>query len=141
MRGPLGSLGCLCFLVLAGVLPAPASLGSNEQKASAKAKLPLTDDFGDLLPEGVFYRLGTTRLRHSDLQGLIFSADGKLVLSHGGASDLRVWDVATGKLVQRIPDSHDFDCLIASPSDRLLAATRKNSVYLLDKATGKQLAR
>jgi WD40 repeat protein len=141
MRARYRSLVGLYLLLLAGVFAAPHLLASNEQQAAAKAKTPRTDDFGDPLPDGVFYRLGTTRLRHADLQGLIFSKDGKQVLSHGGTCDLRVWEVATGKLLQRFPFSHDFDCLIASPDDQLLAGTWKNSVFLLEKTTGKQLAR
>jgi RNA polymerase sigma factor (sigma-70 family) len=58
---------------------------------------PGTDLHGDALPDGAVARLGTVRFNHGrNLRSLVFSADGKVILSHGGGL-LRLWDAATGK--------------------------------------------
>jgi WD40 repeat protein len=103
---------------------------------------PRTDPFGDPLPEGALYRLGTVRLRHWMVTRLSFLAGGARLLSVGWAGDLRVWDVATGRLVRRhdLPDGHSLSDVVASPDGRLLAAASKDRVLLLDAASGRQLA-
>src|SRR5947209_2587923 len=58
------------------------------------------DAYGDPLPPGAVARLGTTRLRQSEaVHGLVFTADGKGLLSVG-SSTVRLRDVATGRLVR-----------------------------------------
>ena len=140
-----GALGCLLIISLALVSPLGSSVGfSSGDKPLAKAKPPRIDLFGDPLPDGVFYRLGTVRLRHQYTATLIFSADGSQLLSQGTTPDLRVWDVATGRILQQFASApQGRSHLIASPDDRYLACVRGNAydVLLLDKATGKELAR
>ena len=74
------------------------------------------DHFGDPLPPGALERLGTTRLAApGGLNSVLFSFDGKhLITSHILESGpnfgkvnvetdgIRVWDVATGKLLKKI---------------------------------------
>jgi WD40 repeat protein len=60
-----------------------------------------TDLYGDPLPPGAVARLGTIRLRHADGRAVTFSEDGKRLISCGIGGEVRVWDVATGKLVRR----------------------------------------
>jgi WD40 repeat protein len=109
------------------------------------AKPPGTDWFGDPLPERVFYRIGTVRLQHEHVQALIFSADGSHLLSQGMPSELRVWDIATGRAIRQMAVPEDLNrCgpVIASPDDRYLACVADaDSPALLDKATGKVIAR
>src|SRR5436309_16060178 len=58
---------------------------------------------GDLLPAGALARIGSVRLRHgSEVEGLAFSADGKVLASAGHDSTIRIWVVATGKERGRI---------------------------------------
>ncbi|HYV37138.1 MAG TPA: WD40 repeat domain-containing protein [Gemmataceae bacterium] len=116
--------------------PLTAAAQSEQKKAA-----PRLDQFGDPLPEGAFYRLGTERMRHSSAETLIFSADGKQLLSGGGrTTELRVWDIATGDLLKKLPQECPYGHLIASPDDRYLAAECNASVMLIDKANGKILA-
>jgi WD40 repeat protein len=108
--------------------------------ASARAQPPSnTDAFGDPLPAGAFYRLGTVRLRHQSTQTMHFSADGSQVLSQGYGM-LRLWDVASGALKRQLP-APKGGRLIASPDDRFLAGVADDKVVLADKASGHELAR
>jgi WD40 repeat protein len=60
---------------------------------------------GEALPPGLLSRIGRTLLRHpnngSAVNCLAFAPDGKALASAAG--DIRTWDVATGKQVQRLP--------------------------------------
>src|SRR5262249_34762098 len=72
----------------------------------AESRQPKTDQFGDPLPDGAIARLGTVRLRHgSVVHGLAFAPDGKTVASASNDGTARVWDVATGKELQRLEDT------------------------------------
>src|SRR5271155_2795029 len=62
------------------------------------------DAYGDPLPPGALFRLGTQRLRHGAITSLAWSPDGKWVASAAGLGNVnsaRVWDAATGKLVSQ----------------------------------------
>ena len=135
--------GCLLILFLAFFSPAAVvGLPDGEQNPVAKAKPSGKDSFGDPLPDGAFYRLGTVRMRHEHPVTLIFSADGSQLLSQGMTSDLRVWDVATGRILQQLAAPEGRRNLIATQDDRYLACVAdSHRVLLIDKATGKELAR
>lgn len=143
-----------CLLLAAVVHRAPSAALADAsqleaQKSIARQNLPRLDSFGDPLPEGVHYRLGTVRLRHLHVATMLFSSDGTKLLSHGWTEDLRLWDVASGRLVSQFPLPKDLtgyvhDCrhLIASPDDRYLACVANfRHVVLFDKATANELAR
>jgi WD40 repeat protein len=139
------TFACLAITTIALLAPMGADAACSaggKQNPPAKAKPARTDAFGDPLPDGVFYRVGTVRLRHEHTASLIFSADGSQLLSQGFTPDLRVWDVATGRILQQVV-SPGGSRVIASRDDRYLACIRSNSyqMLLLDKATGKELAR
>src|SRR5262245_44348315 len=128
-----------CWLIISLAL-----FSFSEAAADCLARdKPSLDSFGDPLPEGVFYRLGTVRLRHQHTQTLICSADGSQLHSQGATPDLRVWDVATGRILQQIAAPEHCRHLIASPDDRYLACVASvgklgavPQVVLLDKASG-----
>jgi WD40 repeat protein len=116
-------------------------LGLTENAAAQFAwpVVPRTDAQGDPLPEGVFYRLGTNRVRHWWIKTLIFSADGSQVLSQGD-KELRLWDVASGRLVRQTND-HSFDtCLTASPDGRYLADVIGGCIHVVEWKTGDVIA-
>jgi WD40 repeat protein len=73
----------------------------NQRKSAKEQQASPDQDYP--LPPGAIVRLGTTRLRHGDDIGFLgFSADGKTIVACGG-DYTRIWDAATGKLVQRFP--------------------------------------
>ena len=105
--------------------------------ASSQAWAQPKDLLDDPLPDGALYRLGTTRLQHGiAVNNLRFSADGKKVISTSYHRDTsKVWDVATGKLLDTQPSAF----FIASPDGKLLAGREKSSLVIKDAATNKQI--
>jgi hypothetical protein len=86
---------------------------------------PRIDRFGDPLPEGCLYRLGSLRLRHPMVTHLSFSANDIRLNSIGWTPDRLTWDVRTGRLLSRVtfPGGHAPDHLTASPDGRFLAGS------------------
>lgn len=135
------------LVVLAAALP---RLSGQDKRVQSK---PATDAFGDSLPDGVLYRLGTKRMRHGSTNALIFSADGRQLLSFGHAPgevkrttsgvvyqelkpSLRLWDIATGELLKQKALDASEKSVIAAPNDQYLAAIAYGGeVLLLDKRT------
>ncbi len=93
-----------------------------------------------------------------NVHGIVFSPDGKTLISGGDDRTIRFWDTSTGKEVRRIADHPGMVSRLAlSPDGKVLAslgATRKefktatstsimwlpdNKVHLWDAATGKKL--
>jgi WD40 repeat protein len=80
------------------------------------------DRFGDPLPNGAIYRLGTTRYRPSNTYGqFALSPDGK-VFATGEYREVRVWDVKTGKPIWscQLPGEMKSDRLLFSPDSQTL---------------------
>ncbi|MBI4348375.1 MAG: protein kinase [Elusimicrobia bacterium] len=76
------------------------------------------------------------------LTGLVFSPDGRFLLSAGGvqgAGDVRLWDVAGGRLRQQlsIPAKH-FPIALSSDGKTLAASPRGSGsgIHILDMASG-----
>src|SRR5262249_51497788 len=59
-----------------------------------------TDLYGDPLREGAIARLGTVRLRHGG-GPVVFSSDGKQLISVNSGLVAQTWDVATGRELDR----------------------------------------
>lgn len=100
-----------------------------------------TDLYGDPLPPGAVARLGTIRLRHARAD-VVFSQDGRQLLSCGCDGELRVWDVATGKRLRRkrLFGSEDTETVRIAP-DRATVAdwSGGSTVSLCNINTNKQL--
>jgi RNA polymerase sigma factor (sigma-70 family) len=110
--------------------PTPAEGG---QRAGA-------DHHGDPLPPGALARLGTGRLRHeSNGWGgpVVFSPDGKTLISGGDDTKIRLWDRDTGKQVGVLqgPPSKDLarsiTALAVSADGKLLASADANQTLRL----------
>jgi RNA polymerase sigma factor (sigma-70 family) len=72
-----------------------------------------------------------------------FTPDGKLVAFPGDAPRIRLWDVATGKVVRGIdgPRNPYFQALSFSPDGKTLVWEDDDSVVLDDVSTGKEIGR
>jgi WD40 repeat protein len=106
---------------------------------------PRVDLHGDPLPPGAVTRLGTLRLRQAGgVSAFAFSHDGKLLATGGGLEDewLHVWDVETGKLVQRLR-ANGVTLIAFSPDGKTIAVARQEArrYCLLDLETGRERLR
>src|SRR5262245_14157319 len=107
-----------------------------------------TDLHGDPLPPGAVTRLGTARLRHFHADGLTFSKDGRRLITcseFDGA--IRIWDAASGKLVERKLFPHKpgtkerFSWVRLHPGGAMAQAYLDDKLYLYDVATGEERRR
>jgi RNA polymerase sigma factor (sigma-70 family) len=84
--------------------PRPSGSDPSPVKPAEKQPEPqaAVDAHGDPLPDGAVARLGTIRFNHGDgLHSLVFSADGKTIISEGNGS-IRFWDARNGKELDNI---------------------------------------
>jgi RNA polymerase sigma factor (sigma-70 family) len=122
-------------LLGAAALGAGFSFSGQSQPAESPARkateptaaLPVTaqrvDLAGDLLPDQVLMRFGTTRLRQGfTVYRLAFSPDGATVAAAGGGGrPLGLWDVATGKELRQFGrGTHQPSAVAMSPDGSLV---------------------
>ena len=107
-----------------------------------------TDRYGDPLPPDALFRVGTDSLAEDPRATfLAFSSDGKRLVTRsgvGGPGTVHVWEVATGRQLQRFPvdlgPAGSPDVMALAPDGKALAVARHGAdtgVELLDLATGK----
>jgi RNA polymerase sigma factor (sigma-70 family) len=123
---------------------AKAPHASKEAPGPQKAAPPV-DLHGDPLPDGAIARLGSMRLQHGlgMTTSLAYGPDGKTIASGSSHGELRLWAVATGKLLRILvdPDHSGFmvRSLAFSPDGTLLAAGKgRTGLGLWDVATGRR---
>ncbi len=91
-------------------------------------------------------RLGTAAFRHGALANqVIYSRDGKTLVTLGWSRVVCVWEAATGRLLHEMPLSGDlFERIALSPDGTTLATTEPNPerrLRLWDVATGRERRR
>jgi RNA polymerase sigma factor (sigma-70 family) len=140
----VGGVGAVAYHGLAGeratVQDEQALKQLGEERARAKTdteKPGLTDLYGDPLPPGALVRMGTVQLRH-EVASAAVSPDGNVLATHDDKS-LRLWSMATGKLLLQIKDRFDWCPPMFSPDGRWLAVTRHGALDLLEATTGKRI--
>src|SRR5689334_20968467 len=103
------AVGICCWaVVLANAAP------TSRPEAGAQR----TDAYGDSLPSGALFRLGTIRLRHGGdgtVRCLAFSSDGGKLASGGDDRAVRIWDAANGKPLHRFTGGGAFIAVAFSP--------------------------
>lgn len=125
----------------------PTSSAKGEKQVTNNVQ-EVTDWFGDPLPAEALARLGTERLKQgSVLKTVVFTSDGKTVISAGYTREVNLWDGATGKKRRSIaiPEQNltigpGGACLALSPDDRILAVgLPAGLIFVLELSTGKLL--
>jgi RNA polymerase sigma factor (sigma-70 family) len=96
--------------------PAPV----NHPRSETRPPQP----WDDPLPKGAVARLGTKRGRAVSVLSLVFSPDGKTLLTSGGGGAIRVWDPESGKVLRQFSQPHiaNMDNLCLASDGRTLAA-------------------
>ncbi len=115
-------------------------------KTEAETKLQ-TDRFGDPLPARAVARIGTVRWWHGRDNDcpLIFTPDGKSLISYDWLKGIRFVDTVTGKELRRIEfgdgdfDSQLFYFALSPDGKTLVTASRKPELRVWDVSTGKEL--
>src|SRR5204863_5094735 len=135
--GPAMRTRLICLLALCLILTFCQS--TNSQSPPSGDTRPRTDLYGDPLPEGAIARFGTVRLRHGSyaIQSVAFSPDGKVLVSVGYDSVIRIWDTATGRPVRQFP-GHWNVTVSFTPNGKMLVIGANQEVLLLDVVTGKE---
>src|SRR5262245_29733936 len=108
---------------------------------------PRIDLHGDPLPVGAVARAGSSRWRQPTVfRGLVYSPDGKWLASAGGDAQVRLWEVATGRVRHVIPVAVGLDArrIAFSPDSRTVAvigdaSSDDRTLHLWDVETGKRL--
>lgn len=133
------------LLISAGQAIASNTPTAQGSKASDSERPERTDLYGDPLPRGVVARMGTIRLRHGSLvSSLVFSGDGKTLISASYDDTIRFWDTASGKEVRRLsrPIDGQVWCIAISPDGQTLAVGGSDHfLHLYSLPTGEKLRR
>jgi len=115
---------------------------ARAQAPPAPGKAARPDAYGDPLPTGAAFRVGTVRLRHADrLSGIALTPDSKTVVS-ASRFEVRLWDRATGRLLRTLPAVWRGDAFVLSADGKTIFAQEKEEgLALYETATGKPLVK
>lgn len=100
------------------------------------------DSAGDPLPPAARARLGSVRLWHGPaVTGLVFTPDGRSIISSATEPVIRLWDAATGKEVRTFVghEGKVFSVALRPDGVVLASAGEDKTVRLWNVATGREL--
>ncbi|MEX2288149.1 MAG: WD40 repeat domain-containing protein [Planctomycetaceae bacterium] len=96
------SHSALLALVMLTASPIFSLAETPRKEAQPESPAPKVDLQGDPLPAGAIARAGSARLRPSEfISQLVFSNDGKQLVSSAQDNAFCVWDAKSGRLIQR----------------------------------------
>jgi WD40 repeat protein len=148
-------LGCWAAAVFAEqwTVPTPQIVKVNDQNTlvarasvppqAENNKPPRRDYYGDPLPAGVKARMGAMQLRHESAD-IVFSNDGKCLVSAGADRSVRFWDLSSGqqsKVITVLPSAALGGCPILAPDGSVLAAWLTGSLGIYETTTGREIQR
>ena len=132
------------FETLAAIIPFLVLLSpSTASQGHKKNQVQTVDSHGDPLPVGAVARLGTTRFHQPWAWCVVFSRDGKVLVSGGRDGRIHVWNPRSGKELRSFKAQGQYiTCLAFSPDGKLLAtgAYQSHDVRIWDFASGKKVA-
>jgi WD40 repeat protein len=137
--GPFG-LRIATLLLLAVSLAAAGA----DRRESITAKPTRLDRYGDPLPADALARMGSTRFRHGSwVYRVLFSRDGKTIISAGADRMIRFWEASSGKQVRQLSGhTSAIHSLTLSPDGKTLAsAGTDETIRLWDVTSGKEIRR
>jgi RNA polymerase sigma factor (sigma-70 family) len=103
---------------------------------------PRVDAKGDPLPAGAIQRIGTAGLRHSGaVQSVLYTPDGKSIVSLSRDGFLNLWDATTGRLRWRFADKgiNYLSEMAISSGGQTIAVLNDRNYLKVDANTGMQL--
>jgi WD40 repeat protein len=138
-------LPCLLCLVLGALQATCGEPLTGKNKGARGGNMPKrTDHYGDPLPTGTVFRIGTTHLRHYSrvirpFVDVRFNWNGKFVYSSAHEEhEVRMWETATGREVRHFPAWNSDPTFSLSADGSLLAVGDFAEIHLYDTATGKK---
>jgi WD40 repeat protein len=127
-----------------GLTPTPGNSlfyiqAATQSEGHGTAAKSRTDRFGDALPQGALFRIGTLRLQQgTSIARLAASSDGTHIASVGIDGYLSIWETATGREKVRFAAPGAGEGWLAfSPDGKLLALNREGKLCLFDVGSGK----
>lgn len=104
---------------------------------------PRRDAYGDPLPQGVRFRLGTVRLRHDHfIHSLAWLPDGRTLATAAWDGTVRLWQIDGGRKLGQWNKADKTEEVLFSPDGRIAACGGKDrAIRLIEVATGKERCR
>ncbi len=121
--------------------PAPkAQAAGGSRSTKTEIPKPRVDLFGDPLPPGARYRLGTVHFRHGgNISQYAFSPDGKVLAAGSDTfNTVCLFDAATGREIRRL-ERTGSEGVAFSPDGKVLAVGCPRGIRRWDTATWKEL--